>query len=53
MNQIIQAVILIVIAMLIIYFLLPLLTGIWHTAALIVVVIGAILGLMRIGGLWF
>lgn len=53
MNQIIQAVVLLVVAFLIISFLIPLLTGIWHTVVLVVVVIGAILGLMKIAGMWF
>lgn len=53
MNQIISAAILLVIALLIIHFLVPLLTGIWATIALLVVVIGAIVGLMKIAGMWF
>jgi len=53
MDKIIQAVILLVIALAILYFLVPLLTGIFHTIVLILVVVGGIVGLMRIAGMWF
>lgn len=53
MDKIIQAVILIVIALGIIYFLVPLLSGFIHTLVLVVVIVGAIIGLMKIAGMWF
>lgn len=53
MNKLIAAAILVVIALLIMYFFVPMLPGIWHTAAIIIVPIGAIVGLMRIGGMEF
>ncbi len=53
MDKIINAVILIAVALAIVYWFIPLLTGVLHTIALIVVVIGAIVGLMKIVGMWF
>lgn len=53
MDKIIQAAILILIALGIIYFLVPLLSGFLHLLVLIVVIVGAIIGLMKIGGMWF
>lgn len=53
MQKIINAGILLVIALAIIYYLIPLLTGPLHAIALIVVVIGAIVGLLRIAGATF
>jgi len=53
MDKIINAIILIVVALAIVYWLLPLLTGILHTIALVLVVVGAIVGLMKIAGMWF
>jgi len=53
MDKIISAVILLVVAFLILTVLVPFLTGVWHTVAVIVVVVGAIVGLMKIVGAWF
>lgn len=53
MDKIISTIILIVIVWVIVAFLLPLLTGAVHAVAALVVAAGAIIGLMRIGGMWF
>jgi hypothetical protein len=53
MDKIISAAILLIVAYLILTFLVPFLSGVWATIANIVVVIGAIVGLMKIVGMWF
>lgn len=53
MNTIIQIAVVFLVAFLIIKFLIPLLTGTIAIIALVLVVIGAIIALMKIGGLWF
>ena len=53
MDKIISALIILVVAYCILAFLVPFLSGIWATIATIVVVIGAIVGLMKVVGMWF